>query len=354
MNRMLHDKEGRRGGRRRWMRVALGMGALLGAGQWQGIGQRPAAARSPAVPDSIGDLVWRERMLAAFGTNLWLRAAHHDEAQVDAGLDEAVATLRRIERVMSLFDPDSAVSALNRDGHLDDPPPALVHVLKQARLVSSASSGAFDVTVQPLWRTWDAAAHAGRLPTPFELQTSLALVDWSAVSVAAERISLERPGMAITLNGIAQGYAADMASRVLRRHGIEHGLIDTGEWVPLGQAPDHEAWTLGIENPRKSDDLIARIVTDGRAVATSSDAHYVFSADRRYHHILDPGSGASPTDLSSVTVLADSCTLADALTKVIFVAGSRDAIRIARHWRVDTLVVDKLGRASASPGLRML
>jgi thiamine biosynthesis lipoprotein len=78
-----------------------------------------------------------------------------------------------------------------------------------------------------------------------------------------------------------------------------------------------------------------------------------FSADHRHHHIFDPRTGYSPAGLSGVTVAAPSGALADALTKVLFVGGPAQARRLARHWNVDALWVDKQGRWSATPGLRL-
>lgn len=143
---------------------------------------------------------------------------------------------------------------------------------------------------------------------------------------------------------------------VIRRIEAQMSLFDTGEWTALGQAPRAQPWTLGIANPRSdaaTPTLLARLHADGRAIATSSDAHTTFSADRRDHHIIDPRSARSPRELASVTVAARSCALADALTKVAFMGGWSGALPLARRWGVDILVVDKSGRWCASPGLKL-
>ena len=324
--------------RRQWLQLSFGLGAVLGT-----------AHGDAATPD----LKWRERALLGFGTSLWLRAAHASAGRVEAALDAAVAVIRHVERQMSLFDPDSAVCRLNREGVLHHPHPDLVQVLQLAQQVSARSKGAFDVTVQPLWLAWQGAQRAGRLPTAHELGVARARVGWRGLEVSPERIRLLRPGMALTLNGIAQGFASDLARTALRAHGIEHALIDTGEWSALGSGPDATPWTLGVANPRSADALIAKLVTDGRAIATSSDAHCSFSADHLHHHIFDPHTGYSPRGLASVTVAAPTCAMADALTKVMFMAGPARAFEAARQWQVDVLVVDKAGRWRASPGLEM-
>jgi FAD:protein FMN transferase len=330
--------------RRQWIGFALGAGAAMAC---------PAAGAGAAAPAPGAALAWRERALRGFGTTLWLRAGHADAAVVDRGLDAAVASIRHVERLMSLFDPDSAVSRLNRDGVLRDPHADLVRVLRIARDVSAGSQGGFDVTVQPLWLLWQRATRAQRLPTPAELQAARACTGWRHLQVSDARIGFARPGMALTLNGIAQGYAADLAREALQAHGIADALLDTGEWQPLGRSPERDAWRLGIADPRDARRLLATLVSDGRAIACSSDDKLVFSTDRRHHHILDPHTGDSPPHLATAVVVAPSCALADALTKVAFMGRITDVPALAARWNVDMLAVDKHGRRVASAGLTL-
>ena len=325
--------------RRQWLRVSISLGA-----GW-------VTAASGAIP---ARLIWRERAMVGLGTTLSLRAAHADGARADAGLDAAVAQIRHVERLMSLFDPQSAVSQLNRDGVLHHPHPDLVQVLQLAQRVSRQSAGAFDVTVQPLWLAWQAAQQAGRLPTQPEIDAARARVGWQNLEVTAQQIRLKQPAMALSLNGIAQGFAGDLAKAAMLNHGIEHALLDTGEWSALGQSPDASAWRLGIGNPRKTGALVAQLALDGRAVATSSDAHYRFGSDDVHPLIFNPATGYSPRALASVTVLAPSCALADALTKVMFMGNAHTALQLARQWNVDVLAVEKTGQWRASAGLAAL
>ena len=283
---------------------------------------------------------------------------------------------------MSLFRPDSALTQLNRDGQLRQPDADLVALLRLALQVAERSAGSFDPTVQPLWRLWQTAHTQGRRPSAAELRQARALVGWRGLKVSDSMVSLARPGMAITLNGIAQGHAADMARQALLQHGVGHALLDTGEWMPMGSAPiaesgegpgvksitgsstanaantanrsDRNAWRLGVADPHHARQLLGALEADGRALACSSDDKLFFSADRRDHHILDPRSGFSPTQLSTVVVAAPSAALADALTKPLFMGSLADALALARRWQVDVLAVDKAGRIAASRGLHLI
>jgi len=321
--------------RRQLLRAALGLGALaLTAG-----GNAAAGLR------------WQRRDLVGFGTTLSLQAGHADSATLSVALDAAVATLQRIEAQMSLFRDDSALARLNRDGRLAAPPPELRELLALARDIARRSDGAFDPTVQPLWLAFAGAQTQGRLPTPAEVAAARGRVGWRDLRLGDGGVRLARPGMGVTLNGIAQGWAAERVRGVLAAHGIRHALVDAGEYAMAGRDPAGAPWTLGIADPHAEGRLVARLFADGRCVATSGDDQTVFSADHRHHHIFDPRTGYSPPDIAGVTVAAPSGALADALTKVFFVAGPERALAVARRWNVDALWIDKSGRRGATPGL---
>jgi thiamine biosynthesis lipoprotein len=328
---------------RRLLTQAMGLGALLACG-----------TPVHALPGDPGNpLIWRERKLQGFGTTLAIKAGHTDQTVLDKALDEAVKLLQHLDQILSLFRADSAVSQLNTEGVLRKPPPELVKVLRVAQSVSARSEGAFDVTVQPLWLVFNAAKQKARLPDDRAIDRARDLVGWQGLLVDEQQIRLTRPGMGITLNGIAQGHAADRVRAVLQRHGIAHALIDTGEWATLGRNVRDLPWILGLADPRDESRFITRLVADGRCVATSADDQVSFSVDHRYHHIFDPHTGRSPLALASVTVAADSGAVADALTKVFFVAGPERASGLAKAWGVDALWVDKLGRWTATAGMRL-
>ena len=332
--------------RRAFLQFGLGLG-LTGSG-----GLAAAATHVQGLPtDSRGTLQWAERSLNAMGTSMTLRAAHADGAVAGRALDAAIADIHHIEDQMSLFRPDSAICQLNRSGRLDHAHPDLLQILGIAQQVAQRSQGAFDVTVQPLWLAFAQAQLQGRLPTPGAVQAARRQVGWRGLHLQGQAVRLAQPGMGITLNGIAQGYAADRVKARLQAMGIEHALVDAGEWVALGKPAHAGDWTLGVANPRDAHRLLAGIALQGRCLATSADDQCTFSPDFANHHIFDPRTGYSPAGLSSVSVLAPSCVMADALTKVIFMAGFDRALPLARAWGVEALVVDKQGRWRASAGL---
>ncbi len=313
----------------------------------------PASRRREGVPLPDGRTLVRGAALA-FGTTVSIAAVHEDPEAALAAIREALRETRRIDAVMTVFRPESEVSRLNAAGLLTRPDPHLVRVLEFSRRLAALSDGAFDPTVQPLWSLFVACAREGRLPSRVEIARARSLVGWTALEVSPRRIALGRPGMSITLNGIAQGYAADLASSVLRERGVADALIDTGEWGAAGARQPRQPWTVGIQHPRDPGALLAAVAMDGRFLATSGDYAAPFSDDRRYHHIFDPRTGVSPPGLSSVVVAAASGLEADGLTKPLMVLEhGRAKALLSRFPGAGAVWIGKDGRIVASRGIRL-
>lgn len=239
-------------------------------------------------------MLWVQRPVLGFGSTLSLKLAHRDKAHAEHALDLAVADIRHIEAEMSLFSPSSALSQLNARGYLLNPDPVLLDILTKAQAISKTSQGAFDVTVQPLWTAFAAAQASGQLPTPAQVSQARRHVGWQFVQISPQAIRFTRPHMAITLNGIAQGYAADLVKSRWQCMSIEQALINTGEWAALGQAPEQAQWQLGIANPRDEQHLLKTIAMQGKSVAPSSDAQTYFSPDLKHHTFLIPTATIHP------------------------------------------------------------
>jgi FAD:protein FMN transferase len=296
-----------------------------------------------------------ERRGIAFGTTVFLKASHKDARTLDAALDAAWAETVQVEHAASLFRPDSAICELNRAGVLVKPPERLVTMLQEALAISEMTDGAFDPTVQPLWRVYDDAHNAGRYATIDEIARASALIGWRDVIVSGEEIRFKRPGMGLTLNGIAQGFATGRCLEVLRAHGIKNAFIDTGE---IGAAGSREGtkdkdsgWTAAIADPRKPEEPMALAEPLRGVLATSGDYATVWSSDYTHHHILDPVTARSPFIIASVSVLAHSGGLADGLSTAMMVMGPEKSLALAGRLNgVETLIVTKAGARHMTPG----
>ncbi|MDQ2989418.1 MAG: FAD:protein FMN transferase [Pseudomonadota bacterium] len=283
----------------------------------------------------------------AFGTTITVAVIHNDAREAEAAIADALDQAVQVDRLMSIYSADSQVFQLNRDGVLEKPHPHLLQVLAQARALSELTRGAFDITVQPLWQAFREAA--GALPSREQRTQAKSRVGWQRVTFNAEQVSLGK-AEAITLNGLAQGYAADLAMAAVRARGIDNALLDTGEFNAHGSNGAREPWTLGVLDPRDADAVAAVMRVDGRCVATSGDYASTFTPDFVHHHIFDPATGDSPQELASVTVLAPTAMLADGLSTAFMVMGARKSHALAaRLSGVDVMTINKRGVIWKSP-----
>ena len=309
------------------------------------------------------DLAMVRRDGRALGTTVSIAALHADPAAGERALVAAFDELQTVEQVMSLYRPDSELVQLNQERVLDRPHPYLVSILWAAQEESRRSGGAFDATVQPLWLLYAGAQAAGQLPDPAAIAAALQLVDWRQVHVTPRRIRLLRQGTAVTLNGIAQGFAADRALAALRQHGVRHALVNTGEVGSLGhkspgrRGEAHEPirpaapWVAGIQHPRDTAALLGRVPLQGGCLATSGDYATSFSADYTTNHLFDPRTGRSPQSFASVSVLAPTAMEADALSTAAFVLGLEQGRRlIAATAGAAALFVFKDGTIATTAG----
>lgn len=289
--------------------------------------------------------------MPAFGTTIRISLFHPEPLVAELATKDALRAVRKVERVTSIANPSSQVFQLNRDGALARPDPHLLAVLDQARALSVLTRGAFDITVQPLWQLYRHAPQANGRPLQSERLKASVKVGWQRVLFDTERVAFMRPGMQLTLNGLARGYAADRALAALRAHGIADALVDTGDFTSDGGQPGQRPWTVGVADPRDPAALAATMRLDGRSAATSGDYASTFTPDFVHHHIFDPGTGESPQELAGVTVLAPTGMLADGLSTAFMVMGSRKSHALAATLPgVDLMTINKRGVVWKSPG----
>lgn len=254
----------------------------------------------------------------ALGAEVSLQIYHHDTSAARRIIQRSVEIIRQMEGLFSLYQPDSVISTLNRQGAVDSPPAAFVDLLRTAGRVSQMTSGAFDITVQPLWQYYDKGFSAGgndfNPGTDGDLQFVRSLVDYQKLIISDQRVSFERKAMAATLNGIAQGYVTDRVSDYLKDCGMTSVLVDIGEYRALGPQADGSPWRIGLADPQHPGGLADILEITQGAVATSSGSGDRFDTSGDYHHLFDPTSGASANRYLSVTVTAPTATWADALS----------------------------------------
>lgn len=257
---------------------------------------------------------WRGVALGA-AASITLHNADADQA--DELIASAVTEISRLEALFSLYRPDSAIAKLNRQGRLDNPDPEFLTVLSLSDAVFRATEGAFDPTVQGLWADL-ATLHANRVPESEEVlavcQQAGNKIGFGLVDRRTDRVALLRSNMALTLNGIAQGYITDRITDLLRNSGMKSVLVHLGETRAVGRRQDGTPWRVGINSSALPGRIVRTLQLQDRAVATSAATGTTFDADRMVSHILDPRGLVPARPHRQVSVEAPTAVLADALS----------------------------------------
>lgn len=262
----------------------------------------------------------------ALGAHAEIHLRHLTDTEAAPVFAAIEAELARLEAIFSLYRDDSALARLNRDGKLEAPPPEMLELLGLASSVHAETDGLFDPTVQPLFRLYAEAGVAGRTVNPDSLAEALRLVGFEQVEFDTESIRLPRPGMELTLNGIAQGYVTDRIAALLRGQGFGDVLVDIGEIVALGQGPSGRGWRVGLAGGEM-------LTLSDRAIATSAPLGTVLDAAGRIGHILHPQLGWVAPQQAQVSVIEASAGLADALSTAATLMSAAQIAAMARPGR---------------------
>jgi thiamine biosynthesis lipoprotein len=272
-------------------------------------------------------------------------------------VDDALAWFHEVERTCSRFDPDSELSRLStRIGARVPVSELLFEAVRFAIAVAEESDGAFDPTLGLLLeeRGFNREYRSGVVVrSPFDADPAASYRD---VQLDADErtIMLARP-LLLDLGAVAKGLAIDMAARELEARGFGDFAIDAGGDLYLaGHNADDKPWSVGIRHPRDEGQLYETLRVSNVAVCTSGDYERRISSDIEQdgHHLIDPRTRASATESASVTVLAPSAMVADALATAAFVLGPAEGLDLLERHGVDGLVVTPALERFATRGMR--
>jgi len=262
-----------------------------------------------------------------------------DDKSARAGFEAAFRRIVELDDTLSDYDPRSELSRLSAASPTEDAVPVgddLWRVLHESKRFHDVSGGAFDVTVGPLTTLWRRARRTKELPSDEQLQKALDAVGFQHVELVEDKqaVLLKRAGMRLDLGGIAKGLAVDEALAELRQQNIDSALVNGGGDIAASAAPPgRDGWKIGVAPLAPGAKPSIFLLLEHQAVATSGDAwQYVEIAGKRYSHIVDPETGLGLSSRSSVTVVAEDCTSADALASSVSVLGPVKGLELIDSW----------------------
>jgi FAD:protein FMN transferase len=320
---------------------------------------RPAGAD----PTEAGDTDRKHHFQAqSMGTLVDLTVWTGDEGSAKAAAEAVFDEFKRLDQLMSNWVETSEVSRVNAAAGVkavvvsDE----VLRIIALAQRVARKTGGAFDITVGAYRGLWKFDQDLdGTLPEPAEVSARRRLTGYRDLLIDAKRstVKLRRRGMAITLGGIAKGYAVDRAAAILRDRGLKKFIVQAGGDLFVSGTKGAQKWRVGIRDPRGARDAtFALTELEDRTFSTAGDYERGFVKDGvRYHHILDPKTGYPTRSCRSVTVIAKDAMTADVWDTALFVLGPERGLKLAEKLPdIEAVFVDGKNRVRTTSGLSLL
>jgi thiamine biosynthesis lipoprotein len=320
----------------------------------------PGIASSPAAA-SGQDLVRAHR--PAMGSSFEVRLPSGTPGAIDLAC-RALDLIDALEAQLTVYRDDSEVSRLNATAHLGpvEVESGLFGLLEEAIALSRETGGAYDVTSGALSEAWGFVKGPKRVPDPETLAEARARSGWHHVRLDPERrtVAFDREGIRINLGSIGKGYAIDRVVEVIRAYwwptsALVHG--GRSSLYAIGSPPGRFGgrWEITLHNPFRPEAPLGVFFLRNRALGTSGAVFQQFVANGRvYGHILDPRTGEPALGPASVTVLAPTAAIADALSTAFYLLGpDASAAYIASHPEIGAVFAER-GPDEAAPRLTVL
>jgi len=278
-----------------------------------------------------------------------------NEAAVKAAFDE----FRRINLLTNKYDENSQVAKVNQAAGKEkvQVDPDVIAMLKLARNRSEQLNGALDVSIGALTELWGVGHKGEFVPSEVEIRALLPLVNYQLIEIddKANTLFLPKPDMRIDLGAVAKGYANRKAIDALKACGIKSALVNAGGDVRIiGKRPNDQSWRIGVQDPRDSEAIAAKLaMSDWDVLETSGDYQRFFIKDGvRYSHIIDPRTGYQPREVASVTIVAKSDNYVDILSTAMFVLGVEKGQQLLKQYPgTEAIFITTDGKKIVTPGL---
>jgi thiamine biosynthesis lipoprotein len=290
-----------------------------------------AASLLPLPASASGHRTVLRRAQYVMGTIVTIEAHGESRAHCYDALSRAFEELHRLDRIMSLYKRESQLCAVNANAGREavTVDRSLIEVVLAARMVHTLTGGAFDITIEPLMRVWGFRdRRIQHRPADRDLASAHEAIGFERIRIDEKNgtIGLTHPRAALDLGGIAVGYSVDRVVSILREEGIEVAFVNhSGDVYALGSPDDADGWTVAVPDPATPQKFAATLVLKDNALSTSALYEKYLELDGvRFGHIVDPFSCEPSRAARSVSVIAPSALIADALSTGMFLMSENE------------------------------
>jgi thiamine biosynthesis lipoprotein len=266
--------------------------------------------------------------LKLMGNRFEFTVVSDDAVRAQAVMDDAVAEVQRIEKLLTTFNEASQTNRVNAAAgiHPVEVDQEVFDLIERSLKISVLTQGAFDITYGSIdKRLWNFDQTMTALPDQATAKAMVRLINYKSVVLNKTKrtVYLKEKGMRIGFGGIGKGYAADCAKKVMKKAGVEHGIVNAaGDLTVWGNQPDGSPWTIGIADPDKRLLPFGSVQITNVSVATSGNYEkFVMIGGVRYSHTIDPKTGYPVRGIKSATIICPTAELADAMATPVMVMG---------------------------------
>ena len=287
---------------------------------------------------SVFSQVQRSRLVTLMGSKFEITLVDKDSLSAEKNIDKSVSEIRRIENLISEWNPETQISEVNRNAGIKPVKvDAEVFALTEKGIYfSQLTDGAFDISIVAMDKIWKFDDSMNELPSEESIRNSVKNVGYQNIILdkTNSTIFLKNQGMKIGFGSIGKGYAADKTRELMKSFGVQAGIINaSGDISTWGTQPDGTPWAIGINNPFKDDTIAAVLYLKENAVTTSgSYEKYAEINGKRYSHIMNPKTGYPSTGLTSVTIVGPNATMANGFSTSIMVLGRKKGLKLIKKF----------------------
>ena len=294
------------------------------------------------------------------GSTFTFTALHQDPSIAKEAIQAGMSEVIRIEALISSWQKRSQTHQINSNAGIKAVvvDKELFELIERSLKISQMSNGYFDISFASIDKIWQFNGQEQSMPSDSLLTYSVAKINYKDILLNRDDFSvfLKNEGMKIGFGAIGKGYAADKAKAVMLAYGIENGVVNAGgDLLAWGAKANGKAWSVGIADPNNPNRVLSNIEVSNQAIVTSGDyERFVIVNGERYGHIINPKTGMPVKGILSVTVLAPSAEIADALATTVFVLGPEDGLKLINHLEgVECIIINSKNNLLYSKGVNL-
>lgn len=302
-----------------------------------------------------------KRHVKLMGNAFELSVVADNSRVADQYLNEAIAEIRRIEKILTTFDDNSQINQINKNAgttplQVDK---EVFDLIERSVRISALTQGAFDITYGSIdKRFWNFDLTMTSLPDKEMAKASVRLINYKNIILDKENqtVFLKEKGMRIGFGGIGKGYAAEKTKALLKQIGVSSGIVNAaGDLTVWGVQPNGQSYTIGIADPSASDKPFSYLNVTDMAVATSGNYEkFITINGKKYSHTIDPHTGYPVSGIKSVTIICPNAEIADAMATPVMVMGIKAGLYMVNQIKgLSCIIIDDHDQVYTSKNIRL-